>query len=216
MQEPTAPSSPRAIAGTPSALRAERVEAEAARAAGRKRTLAYAVAAALAVGRSRAVVVPLARRHAPAADSRDEPRAAVDPVVRPAEADSPLDRAAPRDRPLVAPVAGDVRVTSEPAGAQVFVGPKLVGIAPMTLHLGTRRAEPVTLVHPGYEDLNYTVQPGDAPSLTLRMLRRHAPKPSPARARRRRRVQGQGRAQDPRRHLRRRRQAARAESAAHR
>jgi serine/threonine protein kinase len=174
VQEPTAPSSPRAIAGTPSQQRAERVEAEAARAAGRKRTLAYAGVAALALGVAAAVVVPLARKHAPAAESRDEPRASVDPLVRPAEADSPLDRdPAPRDRPLVAPAQGDVRVTSEPAGAQVFVGPKLVGIAPMTLHLGARRAAPVTLVHPGYEDLNYTVQPGDAPSLTLRMLRRH-------------------------------------------
>jgi hypothetical protein len=29
------------------------------------------------------------------------------------------------------------------------------------------------LVHVGYEDLNYTVQPGDGPSLTLRMLKHH-------------------------------------------
>ena len=31
----------------------------------------------------------------------------------------------------------------------------------------------MTLVHAGYEDLNYTVQSGDGPSLTLRMLRHH-------------------------------------------
>jgi hypothetical protein len=48
-----------------------------------------------------------------------------------------------------------------------------MGKAPLTLHLGKRGTEPLTLVHPGYEDLNYTVQPGDGPSLTLRMLKKH-------------------------------------------
>ena len=67
-----------------------------------------------------------------------------------------------------------MRVTSEPAGAQVYAGPKLVGTAPVTLHLGKAGAAPVTLVHAGYEDLNYTVQSGDSPALTLA----HAAPPS--------------------------------------
>ena len=171
--EPTAPSSPRAIAGTPSAVRAERVQAEAKAAAARKRLVLLGGAALVAVGVAAAVVVPLARRAAPAGEARDEPRMIVEPAARTVEPDKPLAGGKPIDRPLEASHASDVRVTSEPAGAQVFAGPKLVGVAPVTLHLGARDTAPVTLVHPGYEDLNYTVQSGDAPSLTLRMLRRH-------------------------------------------
>jgi hypothetical protein len=97
----------------------------------------------------------------------------VEPLVHPAEADKPLGSDKPIDRPLVAPAEGDVRVVSEPAGAQVYAGPKLVGTAPVTLHLGKGGVAPVTLVHPGYEDLTYSVQSGDGPALTLRMLRKH-------------------------------------------
>jgi len=168
VQEPTAPSSPRAIAGTPSGVRAEQVEKEAQAAAGRKRALMYGAAALLALGVAAIVVVPIARRQSAA--PKDEPRMVVEPTVRPAEADKPLtdDKA---DHPLVA-AEGDVRVVSEPAGAQVYAGPKLVGTAPVTMHLRRGGGSQVTLVHPGYEDLTYTVQPGDAPSLTLRMLRK--------------------------------------------
>ena len=169
--ELTAPSSPRAIAGTPSAVRVERAQAEAKAAAARRRSIVFGGAALLAVGVVVAVVVPLTRRGAASADGRDEPRAIVEPAARTAEPDRPLVADKPIDRPLEAAEAGDVRVTSEPAGAQVFAGPKLIGVAPVTLHLGTRGAEPVTLVRPGYEDLNYTVQAGDGPLLTLRMLR---------------------------------------------
>ena len=171
IQEPTAPSSPRAIAGTPSAVKAERVKAEGDAAASRKRTLMYGGAGILAVAVAAIVVVPMARNHG---EPKEEPHAAaVEPIVHPAEADKPIGNEKPIDRPLEAAAEGDVRVISEPAGAQVFAGPKLVGVAPVTLHLGKRGTEPVTLVHPGYEDLNYTVQPGDGPSLTLRMLRHH-------------------------------------------
>ena len=171
--EPTAPSSPRAIAGTPSAVRAERAHKEAKAAAGRRRVIVYGGAALLALGVATAVVVPLARRGAPSTEPKDEPRMVVEPVVHPAEADKPLGNDKPIDRPLETPAEGEVRVLSEPAGAQVYAGPKLMGTAPVTLHLGKRGTTPVTLVHPGYEDLNYTVQPGDGPSLTLRMLRKH-------------------------------------------
>ena len=179
IQDPTMPSQPRAIAGTPSAVRAERVQAEHAQAAataGRKRTLLYVGAVAVAVAVAAIVVVPLARRNAAAGaardDGRDDSRAVLEPMVRPVE-DKPIGGDQPTDRPLDAPRPGDVRVTSEPAGAQVYAGPKLVGTAPVTLHLGKAGAAPVTLVHAGYEDLNYTVQSGDSPSLTLRMLRHH-------------------------------------------
>jgi eukaryotic-like serine/threonine-protein kinase len=171
--EPTAPSQPRAIAGTPSRVRAERVEKQAHAAAGRRRTLTYAGAALLALAVAAVVVVPLARRGAPSPTPASDPRAGVEPLVHPAEADKPMGDDKPIDRPLDAPTPGDVRLTSEPAGAQVYAGPKLVGTAPVTMHLGKSGATQVTLVHAGYEDLNYTVQPGDGPSLTLRLLRHH-------------------------------------------
>jgi serine/threonine protein kinase len=186
-QEPTHPSSPHAmIAGTPSAMRAEQVALLARRAAARKRALMYAGAGALALAALAIVVVPMATRKPAAATAEREDKAAViEPVVRPAEADKPLaaeknDKPpASIDRPLDAPSPGDVRVTSEPAGAQVYAGPKLVGTAPVVLHLGRGGATQVTLVHGGYEDLNYTVQPADGPALTLRMLHKRVSRAAP-------------------------------------
>ncbi|MGZ3443815.1 MAG: PEGA domain-containing protein, partial [Polyangia bacterium] len=116
------------------------------------------------------VVVPLARRSAPAT-TKDEPHVVIEPVVRPLETDKALGSDKPVDRPLDTPAEGDVRVVSEPSGAQVYAGPKLVGTAPVTLHLARGGALPVTLVHAGFEDLNYTVQSGDGPALTLRLVR---------------------------------------------
>src|SRR5262249_38722496 len=139
------------------------------KAAARKRVVLYGGAALLALAVAAIVVVPLARNKGGA----NEPRAAVEPIVHPAEADKPIGNDKPIDRPLQASNEGDVRALSERAGAKVYGGPRLVGTAPVTLHLGKRGSEPVTLVHAGYEDLNYTVQPGDGPSLTLRMLKHH-------------------------------------------
>jgi serine/threonine-protein kinase len=193
--EPTQPSSPRAIAGTPSVVRAERAEKE-AQAAGRRRTIAYAAAAGLALIAAAVVVFPLATRKPAATVGERDPGAGdprVEPVVQPLEAtpptkDKPTDR--PIDRPLEATAEGDVRLVSEPSGAQVYSGPRLLGTAPLILHLGkTGGSAPVTLVRAGYEDLNYTVQTGDGPSLTLRLLKRRgvahktvvvAPPPPPA------------------------------------
>ena len=79
VQEPTAPSSPRAIAGTPSAVRAEQVEKEAQAAAGRKRALVYGGAALLALAMAAIVVVPMARKNAAA--SKDEPRMVLEPIA---------------------------------------------------------------------------------------------------------------------------------------
>ncbi len=179
-QEPTHPSSPRAIVGTPSAVRAERAEQQARQVAAKKRVLAYVGAGVVVLAAAAVVIVPLATRKPAAAsgEARDRESATAEPIVRPVETDKPIvDK--PIDRPLDAPAEGDVRVASEPPGAQVYAGPKLVGTAPVVLHLGRAGATPLTLVHAGYEDLSYTVQPADGPTLTLRMLRKK-PKPAPA------------------------------------
>ena len=42
----------------------------------------------------------------------------------------------------------------------------------MTLPIERGGARVITLVHAGYDDLSYTVQSGDAPSLTLRLSRK--------------------------------------------
>jgi eukaryotic-like serine/threonine-protein kinase len=172
LPEATQPSAPRAIAGTPSLVRAQRAEAEAQSAARRRRrAIAWGAAVGLALLGGGAVVYPLvARKPATTPEAREEPRVAVEPVVRPAEADRPIEK----DRPLEEPVEGDVRVSSEPPGAQIYRGPKLLGTAPFTLHLGKGGAEAVTLVQAGYDDLTYTVQASEGPSLTLRMLRHRA------------------------------------------
>ncbi|MDB4968280.1 MAG: hypothetical protein JWN44_3969 [Myxococcales bacterium] len=176
VQEPTQPSSPRAIAGTPSVVRAERAEA-AAQAMGRRRTVAYAAAAGLALIAAAVVVYPIAthRKQAPWVDREAAPSdVRVEPLVQPLET-TPPDKAKPIDSPLEPRVEGDVRLVSEPAGAQVYAGPRLLGTAPVVLHLGkSGGSAPVTLVHPGYEDLNYTVQTGDGPALTLRLVRHRA------------------------------------------
>ena len=89
------------------------------------------------------------------------------------------------DPPPTLPVgAGPIYLDSEPAGAQVFEGPKLLGTAPLSLPVERGGARVITLVHAGYDDLSYTVQSGDAPSLTLRLSRRkpvahHTPAPAP-------------------------------------
>ena len=171
--EPTQPSSPRAIAGTPSRVRAERVEAEAQAAGERRRQLLWAGAVALVLLAAGALAYPLAvHRASGVADGRDEGRL-VEPQAAPVEA-------APRDRPLEAPAEGDVRIVSDPAGAQVYEGPRLVGTAPVTLHLGRSGSAAVTLAHPGFDELNYTVQTGDGPQLTLRLGRHRARKSAAA------------------------------------
>jgi serine/threonine protein kinase len=64
----------------------------------------------------------------------------------------------------------DVLLDSEPLGAQVYDGPRLVGTTPLSLRLPPGESgRPVTLVSGGRKDLTYTVRPGDAPRLTLRL-----------------------------------------------
>ncbi len=63
-----------------------------------------------------------------------------------------------------------VRVSSEPPGARVFEGPRLVGTAPVDLKLPVDSpGVPLTLVREGRMDLAYTVRPADAPGVTLRL-----------------------------------------------
>ena len=203
---PTAASSPRAISGTPSALRAERVQADVA--AARRRALTFGGAALLALGVAAVVVVPLLRPNRAAPETTTQ---APQCCRRAAGAPGRSRRQGARQRSS-ARRARRRRGASHvgAAGAQVYAGPKLVGTAPVTLHLGKGGAASVTLVHPGYKDLNYTVQPGDGPSLTLRLMRhRHGfetavhNKSAPACV-----AAAQGPAQDPNRHLRRQREAA--------
>ncbi len=64
-----------------------------------------------------------------------------------------------------------VRVISEPSGARVFDGPRLVGEAPVELKLAVDSpGVMLTLVREGRMDLSYLVRPSDAPELTLRLL----------------------------------------------
>jgi hypothetical protein len=110
------------------------------------------------------VAWPLAQRRAPA----EAEGPIVEPEPRPSEAPA---RAAPPaagdGRTTTTAVARSVRLVSEPSGAEVYRGPKLLGTTPLTL--APLAPVEVTLVHPGFEDLVYTVGPGDAPALTLRL-----------------------------------------------
>ncbi len=64
-----------------------------------------------------------------------------------------------------------VRVVSEPSGARVFDGPRLLGESPVELRLPVDSpGVSVTLVRDGRVDLTYLVRPSDAPELTLRLL----------------------------------------------
>jgi hypothetical protein len=64
-----------------------------------------------------------------------------------------------------------VRILSEPGGARVFDGPRLVGEAPVELRLPVDSpGVSLTLVREGRMDLTYLVRPSDAPEITLRLL----------------------------------------------
>ena len=136
--------------------RRARREAEAQAAAARKRALVYGGAAVLALGVAAIVVVPMARARMRRRRRATSRAWCVEPIG--AAGRSRTSRSATTSRSiarstLTAPAEGDVRVVSEPSGAQVYAGPKLVGTAPVTLHLGAAASTQVTLVHPGYEDL---------------------------------------------------------------
>jgi len=64
-----------------------------------------------------------------------------------------------------------VRVLSEPTGARVYEGPRLLGETPIDLKLPVDSPGlTLTLVREGRADLTYLVRPADAPELTLRLL----------------------------------------------
>jgi serine/threonine protein kinase len=71
------------------------------------------------------------------------------------------------------PGRAQVRVSSDPPGAQVYVGDELLGAAPLDVPIGAV----VRLSHPGWLDRTYALSPGDAPAVLLRLERRKPAKP---------------------------------------
>jgi eukaryotic-like serine/threonine-protein kinase len=154
INEATAASSPKAIAEV-----SERRKKP-------SRALLYGGGAAALVVLGAAIAYPLMRHSSPVA-----PRL-VENLPPPKVIVPPPPHLEPRSEPMP-PI--DVQLTSEPAGAEVYAGPKRLGTSPLTLHLPPGGATQVTLSHPGFDDLAYNVQPSDAPSLTLRLSRKKPP-----------------------------------------
>ncbi len=155
--------SPPSRGGTPSLQRSQgRLRPKAPRAPRPPRAWPlWAVSATLLVGVGLVLATPL-WRHA-----QVEPRTI---SVAQSELTPHVEVVRQPDPPPTLPAgAGPIYLDSEPAGAQVFEGPKLLGTAPMTLPVERGGSRVITLVHAGYDDLSYTVQSGDAPSLTLRL-----------------------------------------------
>ncbi len=72
--------------------------------------------------------------------------------------------------PAPAPVGEQVEVASNPAGAEVLDGPKVLGTTPMTVKLTEARPTlTVRLDKSGFEELVYTLSSNDAPSVTLKL-----------------------------------------------
>ena len=147
--EPTSPSSPRAIAHhRPS------------------RKLGWMLGAGAGLLLVSAAAYPLlrARKQAPPPlppITSLTPRLVVEPLPPPTTTIT--------DPKVAPPALVDVKVVSEPPGAEVYLGPKLLGTAPLTLHVPSAGQAQVTLAHPGFDELSYNVQSSDAPALTLRL-----------------------------------------------
>jgi serine/threonine protein kinase len=125
-----------------------------------------------------AALYPLVRRpsaHAPAALPPQPAATAPQPT--------PPRVTVPKLPPPPAPPAEAtraVRVSSEPSGAQVWRGPRLLGVTPVTVRVGEAQPLAVTLMHAGFDDLEYNIASADGPSLTLRLTRRRGgPKRAP-------------------------------------
>ena len=76
-----------------------------------------------------------------------------------------------------------VELQSNPSGAEVLDGPRLLGTTPMTVKLtADRQTVTVHLDKPGYDELVYTLSSSDAPRLTLKLApkRHHAGEKRPA------------------------------------
>jgi serine/threonine protein kinase len=166
-----------AITGTSSAVRGQRAEGPERRA--EPRGLAYGGGALVGLGIGALLLVVW-----PALRSRWAPSSVAKPAAPQPTESSAIGKSLEPDRRLDAEAAAggvrssaapnieaDVRIASEPPGAQIWKGPKLLGTAPLTLHLGPSGSAAVTLMHDGYEALDYTVEPGDGPTLTLRLAK---------------------------------------------
>src|SRR5262249_51480652 len=62
-----------------------------------------------------------------------------------------------------------VRVSSHPAGAQVWQGPRLLGGAPVWVAVAGAAPVRLWLAHPGYDELAYDLRDRDGDSVTLRL-----------------------------------------------
>ncbi|MSP59631.1 MAG: serine/threonine protein kinase [Myxococcales bacterium] len=81
--------------------------------------------------------------------------------------------AAPK-QPVAAPAEVEtVQLVSNPIGAEVTEGPRLLGVTPVTLKLSeARQTITVRLNRSGYDELTYTVSSTDVPSVILKLNRK--------------------------------------------
>ncbi len=77
------------------------------------------------------------------------------------------------DEPKAIPspaIAARVLLDTDPTGAQVFDGPRLLGTTPTSVELtGPGGTRALTIVSPGYRDLSYVARQEDGATLTLRL-----------------------------------------------
>src|SRR5207237_1256273 len=70
--------------------------------------------------------------------------------------------------PQVLKKSEEIQINSEPFGAQIYDGPKLLGVAPLNVPVSDSGVL-LTLVRSGFAELKYLVKPVDGPSVTLRL-----------------------------------------------
>lgn len=73
------------------------------------------------------------------------------------------------------PAAVAITLASKPSGATVEVDGKKLGVTPLTFELGDAHAEAL-FSYPGFEPVQVTVTPDEAPLLTVQLIRKRAPK----------------------------------------
>ncbi len=87
-------------------------------------------------------------------------------------APTPTEVAPTPPEPAAEPAGAVVEVNSEPRGAHVYEGPRLVGTAPLVMKV-PESGIAVTLVHPGFAELSYRLTESDGPVVTLRLTPAH-------------------------------------------
>lgn len=102
-----------------------------------------------------------------------EPLGAKDPPREPAK------EPAATGEPSKPRAEAQIRLTSEPPGARVYAGPRLLGQTPVMVTMEGEALE-VVLTLEGRPDLRYTLHRGDGPEVALRMDGRRRRKGAPA------------------------------------